>query len=381
MTWSWNREIASWERYVASEPAHEPGAAPAGPAGVSILRSGAAVFSLCTQTGRVTYGCMPAEPEPDELRLFELVQGHPLDPAKFRPNGGTPFEDEAAPAQERAAVVRYVHLVDTVRNVRFHDDVVAEFFSWVEFALAIDELQELDEANLLLAPEDELSWALTNADRSADRVLDTFGDADGAAGSISAAAARAIGDRLEDDGLGAAFGRLTRRSGRGSRAAAFLNGLRRELDGFKSAAVLEAAPPSVDSFFEPSAPADATLHESIRWRTEGAAETASRAGWVARQLGDAGVPNMRLAAELIFAEAAVAWLALGGRLRAGWAWASADQEHGRLLLERAGLAGRESELAKAAADPDVPGPDQLLRPALWSLAVASLKNLQPHVVA
>jgi hypothetical protein len=259
--------------------------------------------------------------------------------------------------------------------------VVAEFFSWVGFALAIDELQELDEANLLPAPEDELSWALTNADRSADRVLDAFGDADGAAGSMSAAAARAIGDRLEDDGLGAAFGRLARDAGRGSRATAFLNRLRPELDGHRTAAVLEAAPPSVDSFFEPWSPADATLHQSIRWRTEGAAETASRVGWVARQLGDAGVPNMRLAAELIFAEAAVAWLALGGRLRAGWAWASADQEHGRLLLERAGLAGRESELAEAAADPDVPGPDQLLRPALWSLAVANLKNLQPNVVA
>lgn len=107
----------------------------------------------------------------------------------------------------------------------------------------------------------------------------------------------------------------------------------------------------------------------VRWRSAGAADTASRAGWAAQQASGLGAANRAGAAKLIFAEAAIAWLHLGSQFRAGWAWTLADREQAADHLARLGLADLAPVLAAVAGVADLPSADELLAPALWTVAM------------
>lgn len=369
-----NEDLAGWESVVAPGEDNEAGAGPSGPAGVSLLRVGNTALSLCTMTGRLTHAFIADAAGEAERALYELAFGRPLDAGRFRAVAGAVFDDTALPVPDRAALVRWAHLRDVLRSVDLRPDPVAGMLARVEYAVAGTDVYLLGPPGARLIALDRLADDLAAADIAIARFRAAGGAVDHVTGLVNE---RGLGSAVAMRLRGVRASLTTARQLTGVVSPGndrFVDSVVEELGmSFRgTATVRRTGDRRLATEVRSSEPAPALR----RWSTHGAADTASRAGWTAFQQSRAGVAAMTTTAQLIFAEACVAWWQLGSEFKAGWAWSLADQDEARVQLGAAGVGSCEPALTRVADSADLPATPDLLAPSLWML-VASVNRLLP----
>lgn len=173
MTWQDRPMRAEWDETLDAftADAGAPGSGsdeaegPAGPAGVSVLRTGGASVSQCTMTGRVSSLWFEASPSDEERALVGLVLPPGAEHRLDVPRESGPLDLPIAPVADRIEVARLAILTDTEKNVPIPEGSMADVLLRAEQAAV---LKALHETNPDFVAAEEVRAARERADSLAE---------------------------------------------------------------------------------------------------------------------------------------------------------------------------------------------------------------------
>lgn len=163
---SWDDALEAWTAdATAPGSGADPASGPAGPAGVNVLRSGAATVSQCTMTGRVTSLWFDEQPSGEDSALLGLV----VDAASLsqldQPAGSDPYSLRLRPVAERIPAARLAVLDHARQHVPMEPGGAAEFLLQAELAAVLGSVHQTDAG---FVDAEQVSAALDAADALAE---------------------------------------------------------------------------------------------------------------------------------------------------------------------------------------------------------------------